>query len=79
MAQISVRVDDAVKHEAEQTFDEIGLSMNTAITIFLKACAREKAHSVRADRRPLLFLCQSALSGRHHAGCAQRQGAFCPA
>ena len=26
----------------EQTFDEIGLSMNTAITIFLKACAREK-------------------------------------
>ena len=42
MAQISVRVDDAVKHEAEQTFDEIGLSMNTAITIFLKACAREK-------------------------------------
>ena len=42
MAQISVRVDDTVKHEAEQTFDEIGLSMNTAITIFLKACAREK-------------------------------------
>ena len=29
MAQISVRV-------------EIGLSMNTAITVFLKACAREK-------------------------------------
>ncbi len=26
MAQISVRVDDAVKHEAEQTFDEIGLT-----------------------------------------------------
>ena len=42
MAQISVRVDDAVKHEAEQTFDEIGLSMNAAITVFLKACAREK-------------------------------------
>ncbi len=42
MAQISVRVDDAVKHEAEQTFDEIGLSMNTAITIFLKAVVREQ-------------------------------------
>ena len=27
---------------AEQTFNEIGLSMNTAITVFLKACAREK-------------------------------------
>ena len=42
MAQISVRVDDAVKRSAEQTFNEIGLSMNTAITVFLKACAREK-------------------------------------
>ena len=75
MAQISVRVDDAVKHEAEQTFDEIGLSMND----FSQGLRPGKAHSVRADRRPLLFLCQSALSGRHHAGCAQRQGAFCPA
>ena len=79
MAQISVRVDDAVKHEAEQTFDEIGLSMNTAITIFLKACAREKRIPFELTADPLLFLCQSALSGRHHAGCAQRQGAFCPA
>ena len=42
MAQISVRVDDAVKRGAEQTFNDIGLSMNTAITVFLKACAREK-------------------------------------
>lgn len=42
MAQISVRVDDAVKRSAEQTFNDIGLSMNAAITVFLKACAREK-------------------------------------
>ena len=25
-----------------QTFNDIGLSMNAAITVFLKACAREK-------------------------------------
>ncbi|MDD7397354.1 MAG: type II toxin-antitoxin system RelB/DinJ family antitoxin [Eubacteriales bacterium] len=42
MAQISLRVDDAVKREAEITFEEIGLSMTTAINIFLKAVAREK-------------------------------------
>lgn len=42
MVQISVRVDDAVKRGAEETFNEIGMSMNTAITVFLKACAREK-------------------------------------
>lgn len=42
MAQISLRVEDAVKREAEITFEEIGLSMTTAINIFLKAVAREK-------------------------------------
>ena len=36
MAQISLRVDDDVKRGAEQTFDDIGLSMSTAINIFLK-------------------------------------------
>ena len=77
MAQISVRVDDAVKHEAEQTFDEIGLSMNTAITIFLKACAREKRIPFELTADP--FYSSANQRGRHHAGCAQRQGAFCPA
>lgn len=42
MAQISLRVDDEVKRGAEQTFDEIGLSMSTAINVFLKKVARER-------------------------------------
>ena len=42
MAQISLRVDDDVKRCAEQTFDDIGLSMSTAINIFLKKVARER-------------------------------------
>ena len=42
MAQISLRVDDDVKRGAEQTFDDIGLSMSTAINIFLKKVARER-------------------------------------
>ena len=42
MAQISVRVDDAVKHEAEQTFAAPGLRPPPALPPFLKACAREK-------------------------------------
>lgn len=41
MAQISLRVDDDVKCNAERTFDEIGLSMSAAINIFLKAVVRE--------------------------------------
>lgn len=42
MAQISLRVDDDVKRGAEQALDEIGLSMSTAINIFLKKVAREQ-------------------------------------
>ena len=42
MAQISLRVDDEVKRSAEQIFDDIGMSMSTAINIFLKKVARER-------------------------------------
>ena len=41
MAQISLRVDDELKRSAERTLDEIGLSMSTAINIFLKTVVRE--------------------------------------
>ena len=41
MAQISLRVDDEIKRCAEKTLDDIGLSMSTAINIFLKAVVRE--------------------------------------
>ena len=41
MAQISLRVDDELKRNAERTLDDIGLSMSTAINIFLKTIVRE--------------------------------------
>jgi DNA-damage-inducible protein J len=41
MAQISLRVDDEVKRNAEKTLETIGLSMSAAINIFLKTVARE--------------------------------------
>lgn len=41
MAQISLRVDDNLKSSAERTFNDIGLSMSTAINIFLKTVVRE--------------------------------------
>lgn len=41
MAQISLRVDDELKHGAEKTLNDIGLSMSTAINIFLKTVVRE--------------------------------------
>lgn len=41
MAQISLRVDDDVKYDAERILDDIGISMSTAINVFLKTVIRE--------------------------------------
>lgn len=41
MAQINLRVDDNLKCSAERTLNDIGLSMSTAINIFLKTVVRE--------------------------------------
>lgn len=41
MAQVSVRVDDEVKRNAEATLNAIGIPMSTAVNVFLKAVARE--------------------------------------
>lgn len=42
MAQISVRIDDEVKRSAERVCEDIGMSMSTAINIYLKKLARER-------------------------------------
>ena len=36
MAQVNFRIDDNVKQEADELFDNLGVSLSAAITIFLK-------------------------------------------
>lgn len=42
MAQISLRIEDDVKKLAEQACADIGMSLSTAINIYLKKLGREK-------------------------------------
>lgn len=56
MAQISLRVDDEVKRSAERTLSDIGLSMSTAINIFLKTVARENRIPFELSANP--FYCK---------------------
>lgn len=42
MATVSTRVDDSVKAEAEQVSEAIGLSLSTAVNIFLRRFAAER-------------------------------------
>ena len=54
MVQIGVRVEEDLKKNAEALFDEMGLSMAGAITIFLKTVCREKKipFEIKADNQP---------------------------
>ena len=38
---VTIRIDEELKRQAEALFDDMGLSMTTAITIFLKAVVRQ--------------------------------------
>jgi DNA-damage-inducible protein J len=40
MAQVNIRIDDALKEKADTLFDELGLNMTTAFTMFVKAAIR---------------------------------------
>jgi len=42
MAQINIRMDDAMKNQAEALFDELGMNMSTAVHIFVKQALRQR-------------------------------------
>lgn len=39
---LNIRTDKAIKEQAEQIFNELGLNMTTAINIFLRTTIREQ-------------------------------------
>jgi DNA-damage-inducible protein J len=41
MTQVSIRVDDQLKDQAEQLFTQLGINMSTALTMFLRQAVRE--------------------------------------
>ena len=42
MAQINIRIEDDLKISAETLFNDLGLNMSTAFTIFLKQAVRQR-------------------------------------
>ncbi len=41
MAQVNIRIDDALKEKADTLFEELGLNMTTAINIFVRQTIRQ--------------------------------------
>ena len=41
MAQINIRIDDELKKRADSIFEELGLNMTTAFTMFIRQTIRQ--------------------------------------
>ena len=55
MAQVSFRIDDTLKEEADVVFHDMGMNMSTAITIFFRQTINRQAipFEVRSSRNAL--------------------------
>ncbi len=55
MAQVSFRIDDTLKSEADALFGNMGMNLSTAITIFIRQSIDRRAlpFEVRACSNPL--------------------------
>ena len=51
-ATISVRLDDELKEQADELFNDFGLTMSAALTMFVKQAVREQAIPFAVTRRP---------------------------
>ncbi len=50
MKNITMRIDENLKKEAEQFFEDLGMSMTTAYTIFLKQSLRKQKFPFEIER-----------------------------
>jgi DNA-damage-inducible protein J len=42
MAQVNIRIDDTLKEEADHLFEELGMNISTAFTIFIRQTLRQR-------------------------------------
>lgn len=60
MSTITIRVDKNIKEQAEQIFENIGLSTTTAFTLFMKSVIREGEIPFKLKVDP--FFCESNMN-----------------
>jgi DNA-damage-inducible protein J len=42
VVNVTIRVDESVKKQSEQVFNELGLNITTAVNVFMRAVARQQ-------------------------------------
>lgn len=51
MANVSIRMDDALKKQAEELFNDLGMNLTTAFTIFVKQAIREQGIPLKLQKK----------------------------
>lgn len=51
MANVSIRMDDNLKKQAEDLFNDLGMNLTTAFTIFVKQAIREQEYRLRLPEK----------------------------
>ena len=74
MAQINFRIDDETKRAAEALFKSLGLTMSSAITVFLNQSINERGipfriHAPDPSARPVSELLQRIDDVEHERNC----------
>lgn len=67
MAQICLSIDDDVKREAEQVCEDMGMSMSTAVNIYLKRLSRERRIPFEVMAEPFWYSENAAILDRRIA------------
>ncbi|MEX1447623.1 type II toxin-antitoxin system RelB/DinJ family antitoxin [Enterococcus sp. C76] len=42
MSRLNIRIDDELKEQAKEVYEEIGMDLSTAVIVFLKQSVRER-------------------------------------
>ena len=52
MSRLSIRIDDEVKEQAREVYEEIGMDLSTAVIVFLKQSVRERKLPFQPGNEP---------------------------
>ena len=48
MTKVTIRIDEDLKKQAEQLFDEFGMNLTTTFTVFAKTVVRERRYTLQS-------------------------------
>ena len=58
---VTIRMDEGLKKQADELFADIGLTLNSAMNIFVKQAVREQRIPFEITRKPIVYLSDEQL------------------